>query len=237
MVLGLCVASSSFAKVADFTANQYAVQAPAELITLTEQVAEHVHFEQLYEVVVPTKAGLQVNPWNQFLSYGIDPQTTYPYILINPAWLLSLPENQQHFLLARAFATFELGTMSFAMKAAPYLFLLFFMLLMFSVIFIIARRPLPRKKKILAIVIAWVVVALVNATLQSKVQPMVVRYLGSLHDKKINELAVQKTGNKDAALQALESYDNAIQEDLKNGNTFWQQFEHVFKDQLAQLRQ
>lgn len=236
MILGLLVGNALHAKVVEYVQDPYAMNAPADIVAMTEGAAHTMHFDKSYEVVVPTKAGMQINPWNKFIASGVNNQTGNFFIIMNPAWFSLLPLDQQQFLLARVFASFELGNVSFAMKAVPYIFLLFFMALMFCVIFTIVRRPLSRKKKLLAIVIAWIAVALFNATLQSRLQPFVVHYFGLLHDNKINELALQRTGNRDAAVQALASFDAAIKEDLKDGNTFWKPFETVFEHQAKQLR-
>lgn len=97
------------AKTIEFIEDVYAIQAPQEIVALAEKAAALVGFEKPYEVAVPQKAGVQINPWNKFAAYGINPKTNNPFIIINPQWFSKIPENQQLFWLSRCFITLEQG--------------------------------------------------------------------------------------------------------------------------------
>jgi len=46
----------------------------------------------------------------------------------------------------------------------------------------------------------------------------------------INEKIVQKTGDREAAIKALETLQRGVAQELKNDETFWTPYKTVFQD-------
>jgi len=88
---------NAHAKVIEALEDYTVSKAPQEIVDITERVANKMGFTDGYEVVIPTKAAIQLNPWNKFVVYTINPITKNPLILINPEWFSGIPSEQQDF--------------------------------------------------------------------------------------------------------------------------------------------
>jgi len=68
--------------------------------------------------------------------------------------------------------------------------------------------------------------------LDAKIQ----RYFIDNHGYAINEMAVQKLGDRNAALKALERFDMAIKAELKNGAREFALHEKTFEKYIQELK-
>jgi hypothetical protein len=224
-------------KPVEFIENPYAMQAPQELVDRVDTVAQMLNFDKPYEVAVPKKAGLQVNPVNKFINYDqSNPQTQNPYIILNPDWLLKLPEDQQTFWLARAFLRFEHGMVPLHVRVAPFLLGLLNLAIMVLLYFALARTQFASYKKWMRIVAVFVLMGICNVLFINKLHLKFIRYLGMRHDHAINEMVVGKTGNREAAIKALESFSAEIKKEVENGQAFWKPYEAFYVEYADALK-
>jgi len=233
---GLLVLGNAYAKTVEYIENGYAQQAPVELVNHVEEAATYFDFKEPYEVAVPKKAGMQVNPWYKFMAYGVNPQTTRPFFSINPDWVSKLPEDQQLFLLGRGFESFKGGVIPWIVKFSPFIYSFFSIALMFLLYFALGKTRLAQQKKWLRALIAYGIVAVCNLAFMSALNTTFVQYLAVVHDDKAIARIIQKTGNKEAAIKALEYFDASIKQDSNENATFWKPFEHSFEHYVKVLK-
>lgn len=223
-------------KVAEFIGSPYAQQAPQELIELTETVAHSWDFEKPYEVIIPTKAGIQVNPWNLFTYIDVDPLTKNPYILINQEWFLQLPQDQQTFLLERNFARIIHGALPQSFKYVPYIFALISLIIIVILSFIFRATVLKNQTIVIAVFAAIGITLVLELTVLEKMRTKVNHMLGVRYDKYIHELVIAKTNNRQAAIDAFEAIDEKISEEIANGQSFFVPYASIFKAYAEQLK-
>jgi hypothetical protein len=240
MILLLCAGSFygiASGKTVEFIENPYAVQAPQALVDRVDKVAQMVNFDKPYEVAIPKKAGLQVNPVNKFINYDpSNPQTLNPYIILNPDWFLKLPEDQQTFWLARTFLRFEHGMIPLHVRIAPFLLGLLNLLIMVLLYFALARSRFASHKRWMRIVAVFAFMSICNVLFINKLHVKFIQYLGMRHDHAINEMIIEKTGDREAAIRALESFSAEIKKEVENGQTFWKPFEVFYVDYAEALK-
>jgi hypothetical protein len=225
------------AKMIEYVEDVYLMQAPAPLVALADKAAQLVNFEGNYEVIVPKKAGLLINPWNKFVASGINPQTKNHLMIINQEWFSTVPKNQQDFLLTRAFVMFKEGFTPLSVKVAiPFSFFLFGIILIFGILQLLRRTPLANQRSWVRIVVSIGIAAIFNVMITTPVSTKLTVYCASLHDMKINELVVQKTGDREAAVKALEHIDRVIKAELKDGETFWTPYATTFENYAQALK-
>jgi hypothetical protein len=221
-------------KQVPFIENPYLQQAPPEIMALAEQAAQIADFTKDYEVAVPKKAGLQVNPWNRFITGGIiNPQTNLPYIEVNPEWFLALPQDQQIFLLARCFTIAHMGVLPMSIKIIPYAHIVFSWIIIFLVFWLLGNTVLRMRPWWMRLGIAVVCIALINVAIGNRLVTAATKCLAERHDTAIVEQTLEKTHNRQAAIAALQSIDQGINNELAGGDNFWEPYKDIFKT-LAQ---
>lgn len=230
------VNGNAHAKTIEFIENIYAEQAPQNTIDVAQEAAHLFEFKKDYEVAVPKKAGLQVNPWNRFLAYGINPQTQNPFIIINPEWLSKMPKDEQQFLLGRAFVTLERGMTPLSLKVSPFLYGFFSICLMILIYFALGRTRLAQQKKWVRALLAYAIITICNLTFMNNVYLKFTQYLGKRYDTQIIESMIEKTHDKEAAIKALEHFDASIKKELAEGETFWKPYENLFEGYAKELK-
>ena len=224
------------AKTVEFIENVYAEPAPQNIVDLTKEAADLFEFKKDYEVAVPKKAGLQVNPWNRFLAYSINPQTQNPYIIINPEWLPKMPKEEQLFLLGRAFVTLERGMIPLSLKVIPFVYGFFSISLMILIYFALGKTRLAQQKKWVRALIAYGIITICNLTFINTAYTKFTQYLGKRYDAQIIQAVIEKTHNKEVALKALEHFDASIKKELAEGETYWKPYEHLFENYANELK-
>ena len=230
LVLGGTLVQSINTGVVPFTEDSYALQAPQEIIKIAEQAAALVEFDGAYEVAVPKKAGIQINPWNKFIASAKSPQTKNFFIIINPLWFEGIPQDQQLFLLGRCFMAYKEGATPFSMKVIPYLFILGSIIFMLLLIWLLGKTPLVHKKKWIRVVMAWGTIYFCNIFLINNLQARLTNYIARKNDVHIIDMVVKKTGDKDAAIKALQHLDASIKKELKSGETFFAPYVTLFEN-------
>ena len=232
LIASLCV----HAKNVEFIENIYAQQAPEQLVAQSEEVAKMLNFEIPFEVGVPKKPGVQVNPWNKFIVHGINPQTTNPFIIINQEWFSSLPEGQQKFLLARSILYLKEGTTTFPIKAIPYIYSLLSILFTVLLYFAFGKTRLGHEKWWKRALLAYAITLAFNLAFMKSIQEAVTHYLGERYNTKISEMAIKQTGDRDAAIKAYETIDSVIKKQLQDGEVFFKPYETIFEEYAKALK-
>jgi hypothetical protein len=222
------VGGKSHAKVIDYYDDAHAQQAPQELVSEVEKVAHDVGFEGDYQVIIPKKAGLQVNPWFRMAAYGINPQINIPFLVINPEWFSTLAHDQQTFLIARNLLILKHGPLPLSVKICPWIWALMMLCLMVLAFFAISRTRLGSQRILVRIIIVYAFFVIANLAFLNSLSTKLLSYLGRRFDTHINEMVIEKTQNRDAAVQALESIDVTIKKELAEGEVFWKPYEKTF---------
>jgi hypothetical protein len=166
---------------------------------------------------------------------GINQQMLYHYVFINAPWFETLPQDHQTFLLARAFVTAQEGILPASVKYLPYAFILLLMLLVFAVFWLLGKTPLVAYKKWVRALAAWIIVMAFNVGIGTHMQTKVLQYFAKKHDMHIIRIAAEKTGNKEAAKEALLAYNAAVQEEIKNGQKAFEPFGNLLEQYANQL--
>lgn len=228
IAVGISFTNCAKAKIAHYQEDVYLANAPQEINELVEKAAELTQFTGTYEVVIPKKAALAINPWNKFLSGGINPATKNPIIIANPSWLLALDKDQQLFLVSRWFLSFKHGMLPNNIKAISFAFLAISILLIIFLFIVLGKTKLAKYNKGVRLLIACVLVSLNNVFFMSPLTSHLSHYLAIQHDHTINQMTLKLTGNKDAAIKALEFLDTSIKNELKDGETFFEPHQNLF---------
>ena len=228
--------SAIHAKVIEIKDYDYSItRAPQEIVDITERAANKIGFTRGYEVAIPTKAAIQLNPWNKFVTYVINPTTKNPLIIINPEWFSQIPAEQQDYLIGRYFLMFEQGPMPLSANIVGYLFILISLLLMIALFWLLGKTTLAQPIWLRVIVVlATIVVA--EKLMLDKVEIRIKQHFINKHAYLINEMAVQKLGDRDAAIKALEHFDTSMQAELRNGMLAFAPFEKTFQKYIQELK-
>lgn len=235
LIITFLITSNVFAKTISFRENAYLVQAPKEIENISDKVAEKMNFKDIYEIAVPKKSGIQINPWNKFAVYGINPQTKHPLIVINPEWFLQIPQKQQEFLLTRFFMFFKNGMVPLSDNIITMLFV-FLTIFLLLVTYLVLGRTQLKSKKWARTAVAFSIVAICNIIFINNIQIKILQSFRHKYGVKINEMVVKQTLDKTSAIKALEFFDYSIKEDLKNGEKFWLPYEKSFEDYANELK-
>jgi hypothetical protein len=224
------------ATIIPYTEDIYSMQAPQEIVDLTEQAAQYFEFTDSYEVVVPKKAGITFNPWNMFTTCGINSLTKNPFILVNSDWFLQITPDEQLFLLGRNFLMLKYGTTPWNMKVLPYAFILTSMMLIVLLFWLLGKTRLAAYHKWVRVLIAWIIVTSCNVVFTEKLSLQLSQYLAFRHNSYITNMVVHKTGDKDAAIKALELLDTSVKRKLDDGELFFAPYYTTFENQAKELK-
>ena len=238
LFLTLFVVAHSYTKMVEFVEDAYALQAPADIVKIVQDIAEEQHFDANYEVVIPKKAGMQINPWNKYIALGKNPKTENLFMVINPEWFFSqLTHDEQKYLITRIFWP-ETKSSSIPLKAVPWIFVIISVLsIILLTVWLGKYQKTSHLKRWWRIVIALIIMAVINTVIMSKIHLKIVEYLTVQIDRKKHELALKKTGlPKEVAITALTKLDTVIKENLKSGDLFWKPFEKVYEKQIDALK-
>lgn len=238
MLFSLLAINHSQAKMVEYIEDIYSLQAPAEIAKEVNEIILQNSFTNDYEVVVPKKAGMQINPWNKLISSGKNPATDNIFILINPEWFAQLTHDEKNFLITRAFLYAQCGATSLPLKAHLWIFAALSILLMVGLYYAIsAYRVTAKLNRSIRIIITIATVSLLNLTIVNRLQRKIVTHLTSQVNININNQALEKSGvRKEVAIQALTRLDNAVKENIKNGELFWKPLQTIFEEQIQALQ-
>lgn len=219
LLVGALFVQTVHGKTVEFIENPYQEQASPEIVERAERVATLVDYTKPYEIATPKKAGLQINPWNKLITaLESNPQTKLPLITVNYEWLSTLPAEQQTFLFARCFTIFEMGLSPWYVMYGAYMYIAFvWMLILLFFFFLRKKSPLKAHKAWVSFVVALCVISAVDYALIKGTFEKVQKHLSSRYDVKIIEKTIAKTGDRDAAVQALLAIDAVVKEGAKNG--------------------
>lgn len=239
VIIGAFFAQTIHAKNVEFIENIYLEQAPQEVVELTEKVAALVDYTKPYEVAAPKKAGLQVNPWNRIISCAeVNPQTQLPYMIINPSWLASLPAEQQTFLVARCFTIFQMGALPWFFKYIGLMYLALLWVFIALLCMVLRRKsPLKTQKWWVSLLFALLASNVANYLFMQSALEKVQKNLGRRHEVQLIEATLAKTGDRDAAVQALMAIDTVIKEGAKNGEQVFVPHVELFENLANAVRE
>lgn len=220
----------------EYYEDAYAQQAPQELADKVAKVVDKIAFGKDYEVVIPKKPGLQINPVNKIISYGINPQTKNPFVLINPEWFSALNKEQQDFLIARSLVTLENSTWHSLPKLFTPLWIIIFLALSLIAFFILKKKFMLGKPTWM-IVLATLVPLLVVDTVLGPVHTKMNLNIARRFDAQMARMALDKLNlNKQVALDTFKKMDDFVKKELAEGDTFWKQYENTFADLVNRLK-
>jgi hypothetical protein len=220
IIIGAFACASAAAKTAEFFENAFAAPASEKLIAQGQKAAELIGYEKAVEMASPKKAGIEINPLNKFIYGQINPQTQNAVIVANPEWLSLMPEEQQFFLIARALMMLK-EVQPFSMKMVHYAYMVLSFLLVIGLFFLFRKTVLKNQKTWISILAAFVSTIALEFFCLDPLEAKLLLYLGSQHNKTVNELVVQKTQDREAGIKALEFYDAAVEKEYAEDPKFW----------------
>lgn len=215
----------------------YTQQAPQELNNVVDNAAQIMHFSGNYEVIIPKKAGMQINPWNQLVILTTNPMTKNPVVMINPEFFATLTNPEQIFLTARVLTQAQEGVTPWAAKMIPWIWMMlsWFIAAMLFVLITKYTRLVQYPWWGRAILV-WATIVIANMTFGMQLQEKWRQYVGMKHDTYTHELVIAKTGDREAAISALEKIDATIKTNIKNGEQFFKPNENLFANLANALK-
>lgn len=226
---------SASAAMVEYVEDAYTAQAPDDIVAHVNDVAQHVHFEKRYEVIVPKKPGLQINPWNRFINCATNPLTHNWFIIINPVWFATLDKAEQDFLIARCFMIEKYGTNPWSMQLVKIIYFLIDLLLVFVLYKLLGRTRLAQQKAIVRIALALGIAIAVELLITDKIENKILTYFAARHNTMIHRETVAITGNRDAAIKALNALDAGIKAEIANGEIILAPFKDTFANQANDI--
>ena len=230
------------AKNIEYVEDDYAVQAAPELVQQVDRVANLVDFMSDYEVVSSKEFGVEVHPANRFIASVVNPATKNLRIIVNADWFNGLTIAEQDFLIARCLVRQQQGgALPKSVKFMPWVFALLTIGLLFSIFFVLrsikfltltSLIKLPIWGRIAALV---AIVVSIEFLIFDPVQANLVELAVRRHNLNISSLAIDKTGDKASAIQALNKFDIGVKAELANGEAFWKPFENTFSNIIKDL--
>lgn len=234
-----CAALMSFnaqAKMVECYEDAYVQQAPQELADRVAAIADKVGFVQDYQIVIPKKPGMQINPWNKMVSYGINPQIKAPVVFINPEWFSTLSKEQQDFLIARSLVALENSNWHTLPKLFTPLWVLIFLALGGLAFFVLKKKFLVGKPTwiiVLATVVPFVILDTVLGPVHNKMNVKVAQRW----DSQMIYKTLEKMGqDKQVAIDAFQKMDDFVKKELAEGDAFWKPYENTFADIVERLK-
>lgn len=235
--LALLFCCQSNTKVVEYFEDAYTQQAPQELVAQVEHIAQKIGFDKDYQIVVPKKPGLQINPLNKLLTYGINPQNKTPFVLINPEWFATLTKDQQTFLIGRSLLTLQHSNWMLPVKLLPWVWIITTLLLALLLFFAIKRTRFGSKPVWMRILAIYLLFAVANFAFLTALYNKVHVMLGRRFDKQMAQLALEKTGqDRQVAVSTYQAMDDFVKKELAAGDTFWKPFENTFSDIIERLK-
>lgn len=219
-LLALC--QPAFSQPVPYAEDAYCCQAAPELVTLVEQAAILIDFQAPYEVISPKKAGLEINPNNKFMVCGINPSTKNSFLIINPDWFFKLSPAEQQFNIARNLMRVKVGIFPTSATVIPYLFILLSILLAVLCSIVLRRTILVGKPSWMSILATMLIVVSCNLLFINNLQLKLINHVSRQHDINIIKLTVEKTGDRAAAITALEKLNSDINAEAQTNLAFWQ---------------
>jgi hypothetical protein len=234
-VFTLLISAHIHADVIPYKEDTYTQQAPEEIVILAKQAADLMNFKDGFEVMIPKKAGIEINPWNKFVGYGKNPSTQNSFILINPEWFSGIPHDQQVFLLARCFTTLQEGSLpSTSLQIIWILYCILSILLMILCYWLLGKTTL-QPRKWLRVICAIGIIILGELFIFDKIHLYIVRHVSQNFDVGIIKKVIEKIGNKDAAIKALQHLDASIKQAAQSGETFFVPYKDLFEKYVHEI--
>jgi hypothetical protein len=219
-ILTLC--QPAFSQPVPYTEDAYVCQAAPELVVQVEQAAILIDFKAPYEVISPKKAGIEINPHNKFISIGTNPITKNNFLIINPDWFFKLSPAQQQFTIARNLMRLKLGYIPTSAKVIPYLFILLLILLGILCSIVLRKTILIGKPIWMRILSTWLILVSCNLLFINNLQIKLLNHMYRQHDINTIKLTIEKTGDRAAAIEALEKLNSDVNAEAQTNLPFWQ---------------
>lgn len=216
------ISTSCLSKIIEYKEDAYCVQAPQALIVTAEKAAEFFEYGKGYELISPKKPALEINPLNKFMMRSINPQTKNEFILINPEWFLSLPDDQQKFLLGVSFTGLKYGTYPSSATYAFWVYVLISLALIISLTVLFGRMLLDKQRLFVRIIVAVLTVSACKYLFINKIYFNCLQYLLDRHSAEIYKEVIAKTG-KAAGISTMKSISEDFIKESSNDAAFWQQ--------------
>ena len=234
LILATCFISSFAATVVEYPEDGYLLQANKELVEKANSAAEKMGYVGQYQIMSPKKSGMEINPYNKFISSGKNPVNNLNIIIVNPDWFNTLTAEQQDAFLAIIFNKFVHGESS----AAKYVLILYAILtwvVIFGLFFLLKRFSFIPAKKWKRFLIAFIPVVIFNLMFAAKIQNAIVAHFNMKHSLFVYEDAISKGLNRDLIVSTFTAYDNAVKADINSGNTFFNDYEKLLAAQIENV--
>jgi hypothetical protein len=110
------------------------------------------------------------------------------------------------------------------------------MMLVLLFFWLLGKTKLAMYHKWVRALIAWCIMMFFNVIFTEKLSLQLSQYLAFRHNSYITKMVVHKTGDKDAAIKALELFDAAVKHELENGELVFAPYYTTFENQAKELK-
>ena len=114
------------------------------------------------------------------------------------------------------------GIQPVSVKVIPYIYLLLNLLLTIGLFMVLRKTILASKKIWLSALSAILIIVTCELLFMDNLEVKLLSHLTMQHDIENTKLAATKTGNRTAAIQALEKLDRDINLEAQTNLAFWQ---------------
>ena len=231
LILATYFVTSFAATVVEYPEDGYLLQANKELVEKANSAADKMGYMGQYQIMFSKKSGMEINPYNKFISSGKNPVNNLNFIIVNPDWFNTLTAEQQNAFLAIIFNKFVHGASSVA-KYALILYVLLTWAIIFGLFFLLKRFSFIPAKKWKRFLIAFMPIVIFNWMFAAKIQNAVVAHFNMKHSEFVYGDAISKGLNRDLIVSTLTAYDNALKDDIKTGSAFFNDYEKLVAAQI-----
>lgn len=235
--VALLATFTASAKVIEYKEDPYCMQAPKEIVDIVEKAASLFGYAGDYEVVAPKTSAVEVNPANAFIGHSVNTSTKNNFIVINTNWFSTLPEEQKAFFLGRCFIGLNHGGTPWYINYMFYIYGLFSLLILIFMVLLLGRFLLSRQKLWVRIVVALLALFALEVSVLDMIYTKTLSYALLKHNMKVDKEVYDITGNKEAAIAALEGLHNSVQKELEKGQNFWLPYKSTYQERADLLKQ
>lgn len=195
----------------------YLSKATTDLVEKALSAASKIGYKGVFEVSIVEKAGIEINPYNKFISKALNPVTKNNLIIVNPDWFNGLSEKEQEYFLVNTFAHF----LEPALYVRYVKFLKIFLTIIVSLVFmtILSYGRFAISSEILRLPIFFGLVMIFNFVFLNRIVKYIARKFDSNYQRKIDNLVLTVI-DKDVFIKSIKILAKDFQSIKDEGPAF-----------------
>lgn len=195
----------------------YLSKATTDLAEKALSAASKIGYKGVFEISMAEKAGIEINPYNKFISRVINPLTKNNLIIVNPDWFNGLSSNEQEYFLVNAFAHF----LEPALYVRYFKYLNLILTIIVSLVFmaILSYGRFAISSDILKLTIFFGLVMTFNFLFLNRIVKYIARKFDRNYQRKIDNLVLTVI-DKDVFIKSIKIQANDFQSIKDEGLAF-----------------